>query len=362
MPTPLGLAVIGTNWITNSFVQSCHESKLFQLKAVYSRKVETAKSFIFDTPSIKDQSSITAYDSLDALLSEGPDISVVYIASPNSLHYEQGMKALNAGKHVIMEKPFASNMHELESLYQLADSKDLFILEAYRHIQEPNFKTLQRLFDDEKTRTQKFGKIYGASLSMAVYSPLFGEITETNVPNVASPKLSGGCLMDMGVYPVTFAIRLFGAPASQNYFPVMLKTGVDGGGLIVFHYTAESSKHNQSFALQARTSKLYDSHAPTEIYCEKGTIKIEGGQASNVTDLCTMEFIPRGSKDAEELGDKSPQYTDMLNLTWEAKELGRIIKEGDRAAEADLRGLSKSVLTVVESMRKENGIVFDCER
>lgn len=272
MSSHLGLAVIGTNWITNSFIQSCHESKLFQLRAVYSRKLDTAKSFIADTPSIEDASSVAAYDNLDNMLnSQG--IDVVYIASPNSLHYEQGIKALNTGKHVIMEKPFASNMHELEELYELADSKGLFILEAYRHIQEPNFKTLQKLFDDEKTRDERFGKIYGASLSMAVYSPLFGDMTETNVPNVASPKFSGGCLMDMGVYPVTFAIRLFGVPASQTYFPVMLETGVDGGGLIVFEYTPETSKHKQRFTLQARTSKLYDSHAPTEIYCEKGTIR-----------------------------------------------------------------------------------------
>jgi predicted dehydrogenase len=162
----------------------------------------------------------------------------------------------------------------------------------------------------------------------------------------------------MGCYPVTFAVRLFGKPSSQTYFPVILETGVDGGGLIVFQYTPESSKHQQSFTLSARTSKIYDSQAPTEIYCEKGTIKIFGGQASNVTDICTMEFIPRGSQESEELGDTSPEYTDMLNLTWEAKELGRIIKESDREAEADLRALSRSVLTTMEDMRKKNGIVF----
>ncbi|KAF5597486.1 oxidoreductase yulF [Fusarium subglutinans] len=358
MSAPFGLAVVGTNWITNSFVQSCHESKLFTLTAVYSRKLDTANSFISETPSIKDASKVEAYDDLDTMLSKGSNIDVVYIASPNSLHYEQGIKALNAGKHVIMEKPFASNMKELEALYELADSKGLFILEAYRHIQEPNFKTLQRLLDDEKTRSEKFGKIYGANLSMAVYSPLFGDITEGNVPNVASPKFSGGCLWDMGCYPVTFAVRLFGKPSSQTYFPVVLETRVDGGGLIVFHYTPESSKHQQSFTLSARTSKLYDSHAPTEIYCEKGTIKIFGSQASNVTDICTMKFFPRGSQESKELGDISPEYTDMLNLTWEAKELGRIIKESDREAEADLRELSRSVLTVMEDMRKKNGIVF----
>ena len=358
MAATLGLAVVGTNWITDSFVQSCHESKLFELTAVFSRKLDTAQKFISETPSIRDVSAVKAFDSLDSMLSEGSNIDVVYIASPNSLHYEQGVAALNAGKHVIMEKPFASNVKEQEQLYKLADSKDLFILEAYRHIQEPNFKTLQKLLDDETTRTEMFGKIYGASLSMAVYSSYFGEITDTYVPNVASPKYSGGCLWDMGCYPVTFALRLFGKPASQTYFPVTIPTGVDGGGLIVFQYTSETSKHKQDFVVQARTSKIYDSYAPTEIYCEKGTIKIFGGQESNVTDIVTMEFIPRGTKDAKELGDTNPEYSNMLNLTWEAKELGRIIIERDQKAEADLRALSRDILTVMEDMRKKNGIVF----
>ncbi|SPJ85732.1 uncharacterized protein FTOL_11515 [Fusarium torulosum] len=362
MSSPLGLAVVGTNWITNSFVQSCHESKLYQLSAVYSRKLETAQKFISETPSVKDASSVTAYDSLDTMFSQDSKIDVVYIASPNSLHYEHGLKALGAGKHVIMEKPFASNMKELNALYELADSKGLFILEAYRHIQEPNFKTLQKLLDDEKTRTEKFGKIYGASLSMAVYSSRAGQITEDNIPNVVSPKFSGGSLWDMGCYVVTFALRLFGTPANQSYFPVVLQTGVDGGGPIILQYTPETSKHSQRFTVHAHTSKIYTSFAPTEIYCEKGTIKIKGGQASNATDISTMEFIPRGSKESEELGDTNPEYTGMLNLTWEAKELGRIIQEGDRQAEADLRALSRSVLTVMEDMRKQNGIVFDCER
>ncbi|KAF4968693.1 hypothetical protein FSARC_3979 [Fusarium sarcochroum] len=361
MSAPFGLAVVGTNWITNSFVQSCHESKLFQLKAAYSRNLSTAQKFISETPSIQDASSVKPYDSLETMLSEGANIDVVYIASPNSLHYEQGVKGLNAGKHVIMEKPFASNVKELEALYKLADSKGLFILEAYRHIQEPNFKRLQSLLDDEKIRTEKFGQLYGASLSMAVYSHFFGEVSETSVPNVASLKFSGGCLWDMGCYVVTFALRLFGTPSSQSYFPVKIQTGVDGGGLLLFHYTTESSKHKQNFTVQGRTSKIYDSSAPTEIYCEKGTIRINGS-LSHVADINNIEFIPRGSKDSEQLGDTNPEYTDMLNLTWEAKELGRIIRESDRKAEGDLRKLSIDVLTVMEDMRKANGIVFDCEK
>jgi hypothetical protein len=105
---------------------------------------------------------------------------------------------------------------------------------------------------------------------------------------------------------------------------------------------------------------VYTSTAPTEIYCEKGTIRINGG--TGVTDINTVEFVPRGSKEAEQLGDTNPEYTGFLNLTWEAKEIGRIIQEGDKEAESHLRQLTVNVLTAMEDMRRANGIVFECEK
>lgn len=356
MSSPLKLAIIGTNWITNSFVQSGHESKRFQLVAVYSRSLDTARNFISET-SVKDASSVKTYDNLDSMLSDSSaNIDVVYIASPNSLHYEQTLKALEAGKHVILEKPFTSNTKELEALFSLADSKGLFLLEAYRHIQEPNFHKLQSLLDDEKTRADKFGPIYGASINMAVYSSRYAKVLEGEEPNVLSPKFSGGALWDMGCYLVTFTLALFGKPVSQSYFPVIIRTGVDGGGHMILQYAAESSRHGEKFTVHAHTSKIYTSTAPTEIYCEKGTIRVSG--ATSVTDIDSIEFVPRGKKEGEQLADVSLEYTGLLNLTWEARELGRIIVEGDREAEGRLRKLSTDVLTVMEDMRKQNGIVF----
>ncbi|PSR99080.1 hypothetical protein BD289DRAFT_361568 [Coniella lustricola] len=359
MSPALNLAVIGTNWITNSFVQSAHESKRFTLTAVYSRKIDTASKFIDETPSIANASAVKTYDDLDALLADA-SVDVVYIASPNSLHYDHTLKALNAGKNVIVEKPFASNIRELNELFRVADAKDLWLLEAYRHIQEPNFLKLRDLLNDPAKKNEKFGPIYGASVNMAVYSSRYAKVLEGEEPNVLSLQFSGGSLWDMGCYPIMFTQALFGKPASQSYYPVIIRTGVDGGGHIVLQYDAKSSNQKDTFTVHAHTSKIYTSTAPTEIYCEKGTIRING--ATGVTDINTVEFVPRGSKEAEQLADTNPEYTGLLNLTWEAKELGRIIVEKDRKTEASLRSLSRDVLEVMEDLRRQNGIVFAAER
>ncbi|CAN8097673.1 unnamed protein product [Discula destructiva] len=358
MSKSLNLAVIGTNWITGSFIQSAHESKIFNLVAVHSRKLETAQKFISETPSIADASSVTTYDDLGKMLCNAT-VDVVYIASPNSLHYDQGLKALNAGKNVIMEKPIASNLKELDALFKLADSQGVFLLEAYRHIQEPNFLRLQSLLKDPAERAKKLGPIYGASVNMALYSSRYAKVLEGEEPNVLSPKFSGGSLWDMGCYPIMFTVSLFGKPTSQSYSPVIIRTGVDGGGHMLLKYTTESSRVEEGFTVHAHTSKIYTSTAPTEIYCEKGTLRVNG--ATGVTDINSVEFTPRGSREAEQLADTEPEYTGMLNLTWEAKELGRILLEGDRRSEAVLRALSRDVIEVMEDMRKQNGIVFASE-
>lgn len=359
MAVPLNLAIIGTNWIASSFVQSAHKSGRFTLAAVYSRRLDTARRFIAETPSIANAASVKAYDNLDSLLGDASNkVDAVYVASPNSLHYSQGLKALNAGKHVLMEKPFASNLKEVDELYKVADAKNLFLLETYRHIQEPNYLALQRLLADPAKRAEKFGKITGASVVFAKTSSAYAEILAGGEPNVFSAKLSGGSLWDMGCYIVMFTVALFGRPAAQSYHPTMLPTGVDGGGHILFHYTDEpgASTLGEKFTLHAHTSKIYASEAPTEIYFEKGTLRING-----VTDINSIEFRPNGGQ-PEQLADTKPEYTDMLNLTWEAKELGRIVAEGDKEAEAKLRKLSRDVVSVMEDMRKQNGIIFDVEK
>ncbi|SQA97699.1 1,5-anhydro-D-fructose reductase [Cedecea neteri] len=107
-PFMIRFAVIGTNWITRQFVDAAHESGKYKLTAVYSRSLEQAQTFANDYPVEH------LFTSLDEL-AKSDVIDAVYIASPNSLHGPQSLLFLSHKKHVICEKPLASNLAEVEA-------------------------------------------------------------------------------------------------------------------------------------------------------------------------------------------------------------------------------------------------------
>ena len=100
----LKLGIIGTSSISHHFLDAAHTSGKFQLSAVYSRKIETAEKFVEQYQGVK------LFDQLNDFFNDSFD--VVYIASPNSLHFSQAKMALSAGKHVILEKPAVTQPQE----------------------------------------------------------------------------------------------------------------------------------------------------------------------------------------------------------------------------------------------------------
>ncbi|KAI4739971.1 NAD(P)-binding protein [Aureobasidium sp. EXF-12298] len=330
----LNFGIIGTNWITESFIQCAQATKQWKLAAVYSRSVESARTFA-DKFSVK-----TLYTSIDSLVQDS-NLDAVYIASPNSLHYSQAKTILQAKKHVILEKPATSTLAELEDLFKIAKENNVFLIEAYRHIQEVNYKLLRRVLFDEK----KLGTIFGASLNFSMYSSRYNNVLAGETPNIFSLEMSGGSLVDMGVYPVTFALALFGKPKSQTYAPFICHTGADAGGFIVLQY--------EKFGVQIQQSKCFTSFAPTEIYGENGTISL-----NSVTDIASVKLWDRKTKQTEELAEKKAD----LNLQEEAEEFARIINNKDVDAAAKLEQLSYDIVSVTSDLRRQNGILYPADK
>jgi predicted dehydrogenase len=329
MSIPFG--IIGTNWITHSFVKGAHATGKWTLAAVYSRKSETAQDFAAKY----DDKEIALYTSLDDLAAN-TTITTVYIASPNILHHEHAKLMLSAGKNVILEKPSCSTVAELDELFRIAKEKGVMLIEAFRHLHEANFKIL-------KQSVGKLGTLYGASLTYAQYSSRYDKVLAGEVPNIFNLEMGGGALVDLGVYCVAVAVDLFGKPKDAVYFPVKIATGADGAGRIILTYP--------DFTVHLCHSKIYNSDAPSEIYGEKGTLGFP-----TVTDIEKITFWDARSKAREELAGKKEPVE--LNLKEEAEEFARCVGERDWETVARYEGVSRDVLGVLEKVRRDNGLLF----
>ena len=329
----LNFGIIGTNWITHSYVECAQATQKWNLAAVYSRKEDSAKEFA----SKYEGQKIALYTDLDKFFNDS-NLQAIYVASPNILHYEHAKAALNAGKHVILEKPSCSKSEELDELFKLAKEKGVFLIEAWRHIQEANFKIF-------KSAISKIGQVRGASITFCQFSSRYDAVLKGEVPNIFNLEMGGGALADLGCYTVAAAVWLFGAPKDAQYYPVIISTGADGGGVLILQY--------EGFTVHLHSSKMYTSDAPSEIYGEKGTLIVP-----SITDIEKVIFWDPRSKAREDLATKK----ESLNLKEEAEEQARIINEKDWEAAGELEAHSRAVLKVTEKVRRDNGLLYPTEK
>ncbi|EAE7281237.1 Gfo/Idh/MocA family oxidoreductase [Listeria monocytogenes] len=325
------LGIMGTNWITDSFIEGAINSGEWNLTAVYSRTEEKARAFgekYGELTYFTDIEEMGKSDALDA----------VYIASPNALHYQHAVSLLKNKKHVIVEKPIFSTVAELEHAHQIACENNVFLFEAARHIQEPNFKRLQE-------NIEKVGTIHGATLAYMKYSSRYDQVLNGEEPNIFSLKFSGGSIVDLGVYPLYSAITLFGEPVKATYFATKLPTGVDGLGPIILEYP--------TFNITIIQGKNSQSFLPSEIYGQKGTLIVDP-----LTGIEKITFYDNATKEETELA--GPVVAN--DMQFEAAEFARIIEQSDRDTYEYLADLSLKVLRVSNELRHQNDIWFDAEK
>ncbi|EAF3627952.1 TPA: Gfo/Idh/MocA family protein [Listeria monocytogenes] len=325
------LGIMGTNWITDSFIEGAINSGEWNLTAVYSRTEEKARAFgekYGELTYFTDIEEMGKSDALDA----------VYIASPNALHYQHAVSLLKNKKHVIVEKPIFSTVAELEHAHQIARENNVFLFEAARHIQEPNFKRLQE-------NIEKVGTIHGATLAYMKYSSRYDQVLNGEEPNIFSLKFSGGSIVDLGVYPLYSAITLFGEPVKATYFATKLPTGVDGLGPIILEYP--------TFNITIIQGKNSQSFLPSEIYGQKGTLIVDP-----LTGIEKITFYDNATKEETELAG----LVVANDMQFEAAEFARIIEQSDRDTYEYLADLSLKVLRVSNELRHQNDIWFDAEK
>lgn len=330
----LNLGIIGTSQISAQFVDALQTSTdTFTPTALYSRHKDRGVAFAQENF----QTAPAIFTSLETFFAS-PVFDTVYVASPNSLHFEKVKQAILAGKNVIVEKPAFSNPDEMKVISQLLEEHpEVFLFEAARHIYTPNFQAVSK-------QVNAFEHVDGATLTYMKYSSRFDKVLAGEVPNIFSPDFSGGALQDLGVYVVYEALIWFGMPDEVAYFPTMIDTGVDAKGTAIFKYP------NMQVTLMF--GKNVQSYLPSEIYSGKETITMDNAGELNRVGL-------------QKVGDESTILgTPTLDnpMIPEAKFFAKTIKDHDVTAYQQQLKLSQQVNQLLYDLRKGAGIVFAADK
>ena len=246
-------AVIGTGAIVEKFISAGSQVPGFSLYAVYSRSKERGQAFAAE------HGAQRSFDNL-ADLAACRKVEAVYIASPNYAHCAQALAMLSAGKHVLCEKPMASNAAEVRRMQACARAHNVRLLEAMKSAFLPRVAARSRSLP-------LIGRLRRITASYCQYSSRYDKFKQGIVLNAFDPKLSNGALMDIGVYCVYPVVKLFGLPRTIQGTAVKLAGGVDGAGSILLGYG--------EFQADLLYSKIADGALPSEIQGEGGSLLVD---------------------------------------------------------------------------------------
>jgi scyllo-inositol 2-dehydrogenase (NADP+) len=322
--------IIGTNFITVQLLEAVKDLEGFSLKAVYSRSEETAKRFAAT------YGAEYTFTNLEDM-AKSDKIDAVYIASPNAFHATQSITFLVNGKHVLCEKPLASNVKELMAMFQAARENNVLLMEAMKSTVTPNFKSIQ-------DNLHKIGKVRRYFANYCQYSSRYDAYKNGTVLNAFKPEFSNGSLMDLGVYGIYPSAVLFGKPRSVKATGVMLDSGVDGEGSLLLQY--------DNMDAVVLHSKVNNSYIASEIQGEEGSILIDKISAP---DKIEIRYKDGKSEDISRPQSKPVMY-------YEVEEFIQLILQGEM--ESKVNSFSNSLITasIAEEARKQMGLVYPADQ
>ena len=210
--------IIGAGNITRNFCVAFKGIEDGCLYAIASRSLQKAKEYK-ETYNIE-----KAYGSYLDMLKD-PLVDCVYVATPHGLHYEHMMLILDFGKHILCEKAFTLNQKQAQEVFLKAKSKKLFVMEAMWTRFLPLTKALIK-----EVRNGIIGDIVRIDASLCF------NLSVDDQHRVLAKHLGGGALLDVGIYPITYANLFLGKPLNIESKAKITRTGVDGSNEIVYHY------------------------------------------------------------------------------------------------------------------------------
>ena len=320
------LGTIDSGVIVRSILDNVNRTEGIELEAVYSRSQEKGERLAGEYGCKK------VYTDMDAFLADG-EVNFVYIATPNLLHYEQAKKALLAGKHVFLEKPFTTKIDHARALAQIAKEHYLMLVEAAPTGFLPNFSILQE-------KLGKIGKIKLVMSNYSQYSSRYDAVLRGEKPAIFDPAYASGCLMDINFYNVLLNILLFGKPKAATYHANRFPGLSDTSGVMVMEY--EGFVSTNAGAKDTWGVNFF------QIEGEKGYIYIENG-SNGIKSVRTV------TKTSDDTYNEQP---DPDRWFYEIQELTRLVLTEDYDSVWERLDRTLETVETIESARKAAGIVF----
>lgn len=321
--------IIATGTIAAKFAKTVNEmrSEGERLTAVGSRDVKKAREF---AESHKIERYYGSYEELAA----DPDVDAVYIASPNNLHFENALMCLNAGKHVLCEKPFTVCAKDAELLYRTADEKGLFIMEAFWIRFLPLYGELIKI-----VRSEQFGKLRHARCDYGFIAN--GKRRERKFLS----ELGGGALLDIGIYNLGFLrMMMDGDPESFETEVRFNEYGTDEFSVLQLIYPDGRTAHSlQTIGIQTeRRAALFFDRASIYLPDFQGAYSMTVKPVDD--DEYTVEFPP-----------------DINGFEYQIRELTRSAAAGKTHSDIFTPEDSIATLRLMDKIRERWGMKFSFE-
>ena len=210
--------ILGPGGIARAFAKDLQLLEGHEVAAVGSRTLSNAQEFAKTFGG-------TAYGCYEELVAD-PTVDAIYVATPHPSHKENVITALNAGKPVLCEKPFAVNANEASEMVAAAEKNGVALMEAMWARFLPHYADVREII-----ASGVLGQI------LTVQADHGQRLADRNIPRLVEPSLAGGALLDLGIYPVSFAHMILGNPAKITASAVLTDKGVDAQTSMIFDYT-----------------------------------------------------------------------------------------------------------------------------
>ena len=324
------LGTVGSGMIVRMILEAVKQTAGIELAAVYSRTEEKGRALA------EAYGAARVYTDFDRFLAD-TDVNVVYIASPNSLHFSQARGALLAGKHVICEKPFCTDGSQARELVELALVRNRMLLDATPTAYLPNLEVIRE-------NLACIGPVKLVLANFSQYSSRYPALLAGELPNIFNPAFGGGCLMDINYYNLYTTVNLFGKPRRVVYRPNLYRGEVDTSGVLVLEY--------EGFLCQCAGAKDTWGENFFQIQGGEGYIRAKG--SANM--LPEVQVVTR---EAQQLHNRQPEGSAWL---YEVQSMVRLLQSEDREAIRQKQEVMLSVMEVLEQARKGAGLSFPWEQ